>query len=108
MFVQRILPFFLVIVFSATSSAVLAADAKISRRTPVVAVVEKVGPAVVNIRTEQIVKRRSIPLFGFGDSFILFADQCLFAFTPDLPYRYCRYKLMANETFQKRKIITCP
>jgi len=42
------------------------------RRTPVVEAIEKAGPAVVNIRTEQIVKRRSSPLFGFGDS--LFED----------------------------------
>ncbi len=39
------------------------------RRTAVVEAVEKAGPAVVNIRTEQIVKRRSSPWFGFGDSF---------------------------------------
>lgn len=40
-----------------------------SRRSAVVEVVAQVGPAVVNIRTEQIVKRRGSPLFGFGDSF---------------------------------------
>ncbi|GAB6082192.1 trypsin-like peptidase domain-containing protein [Desulfuromonas carbonis] len=38
------------------------------RRSPVVAAIEKAGPAVVNIRTEQIVKRRRAPVFGFGDS----------------------------------------
>jgi len=43
-----------------------------SRRTPVVEALEKIGPAVVNIRTEQIVKRRSSPFFGFGGS--LFED----------------------------------
>ncbi|PLX86040.1 MAG: hypothetical protein C0617_02570 [Desulfuromonas sp.] len=39
------------------------------RRTPVVEAVEKAGPAVVNIRTEQTVKRSSSPLFGFADPF---------------------------------------
>ncbi|MDH5299024.1 MAG: trypsin-like peptidase domain-containing protein [Desulfobulbaceae bacterium] len=39
------------------------------RRTPVVMAVAKAGPAVVNIRTEQIVKRRSTPFFGFSDPF---------------------------------------
>lgn len=39
------------------------------RRTPVVEAVAKAGPAVVNIRTEQIVKRRSTPFFGFSDPF---------------------------------------
>lgn len=38
------------------------------RRTPVVEAVAKAGDAVVNIRTEQIVQRRSSPFFGFGDS----------------------------------------
>ncbi len=38
------------------------------RRTPVVVAIEKAGPAVVNIRTEQIVKRQRSPFFGFGDS----------------------------------------
>jgi len=39
------------------------------RRTPVVDAVEKAGKAVVNIRTEQIVRRRSSPFFGFADPF---------------------------------------
>ena len=38
------------------------------RRTPVVEAVAKARDAVVNIRTEQIVQRRSSPFFGFGDS----------------------------------------
>ena len=38
------------------------------RRTPIVDAVAKVRDAVVNIRTEKIVQRRSSPLFGFGDS----------------------------------------
>jgi len=38
------------------------------RRTPVVQVVEKAGPAVVNIRTEQVVRRSGgSPFFGFSD-----------------------------------------
>jgi len=36
------------------------------RRTPVVEAVAKAGPAVVNIRTEQIVDRQQSPFFGFG------------------------------------------
>ncbi len=39
------------------------------RRTAIVEAVEKAGPAVVNIRTEQVVNRRSSPFFGFGDRF---------------------------------------
>lgn len=38
------------------------------RRTPIVEAVAKTRQAVVNIRTEQIVQRRSSPFFGFGDS----------------------------------------
>jgi serine protease Do len=43
--------------------------AAFERRTPVVAAVEKAGPAVVNIRTEQIVSRRATPFFGFSEPF---------------------------------------
>jgi serine protease Do len=43
--------------------------AAFERQTPVVAAVEKAGPAVVNIRTEQVVSRRSSPFFGFSDPF---------------------------------------
>lgn len=39
------------------------------RRTPVVEAVEKAGSAVVNIRTEQVVKRQASPFFGFADPF---------------------------------------
>ncbi len=39
------------------------------RRTAVVEAVEKAGPAVVNIRTEQIVQRRASPFFGLHDPF---------------------------------------
>lgn len=38
------------------------------RRSAVVAAVAKARDAVVNIRTEQIVRRRNSPFFGFGDS----------------------------------------
>lgn len=38
------------------------------RRSAVVDVVQKTGPAVVNIRTEQILKRGGSQVFGFGDS----------------------------------------
>lgn len=39
----------------------------VERRTPVVAAVEKAGPAVVNIRTERVVRRGGNPFFGFSD-----------------------------------------
>ncbi len=39
------------------------------RRTPVVEAVEKSESAVVNIRTEKIIKQRVSPYFGFNDSF---------------------------------------
>ncbi|MDA3903765.1 MAG: trypsin-like peptidase domain-containing protein [Desulfuromusa sp.] len=38
------------------------------RRTPIVDAVAKARDAVVNIRTEKLVQRRSSPFFGFGDS----------------------------------------
>ncbi len=41
----------------------------LDRHTPVVEAVAKAGPAVVNIRTEQIVQRRATPFFGFSDPF---------------------------------------
>jgi len=39
------------------------------RRTPVVRVVEKASPSVVNISTQKIVQRRFSPFGGIGDSF---------------------------------------
>lgn len=54
------------------------------RRTAVVETVAKAGPAVVNIRTEQIVQRRSSPFFGFGDSFF---DEFFNQFAPSRSYR---------------------
>jgi serine protease Do len=58
-------PLLLTIALLGIASALVAHD----RRTAVVDTVAKAGPAVVNIRTEQIVQRRSSPFFGFGDSF---------------------------------------
>lgn len=55
------------------------------RRTPVVKAIEKAGPAVVNIRTEQIIKRRSSPFFGFSDPF--FDDFFRDFFTPQQSYK---------------------
>ena len=40
---------------------------EVSRRTPVVAAVEKAGPSVVNISTEQIIVRQGDPFFEFRD-----------------------------------------
>jgi serine protease Do len=54
-----------IIVLLGIASTLFAHD----RRTAVVDTVAKAAPAVVNIRTEQIVQRRSSPFFGFGDSF---------------------------------------
>jgi serine protease Do len=54
------------------------------RRTAVVDTVAKAGPAVVNIRTEQIVQRKSSPFFGFGDSFF---DEFFRQFSPTRSYR---------------------
>lgn len=54
------------------------------RRSAVVDTVAKAGPAVVNIRTEQIVQRRSTPFFGFGDSFF---DDFFRQFSPTRSYR---------------------
>jgi serine protease Do len=54
------------------------------RRSAVVDTVAKAGPAVVNIRTEQIVQRRSSPFFGFGDSFF---DEFFSQFSQTRSYR---------------------
>jgi len=52
------------IVFVSFCSVGFAAE----RKTPIVLAVAKARDAVVNIRTEKIVQRRSRPVFGFGDS----------------------------------------
>ncbi|MBW2452601.1 MAG: trypsin-like peptidase domain-containing protein [Deltaproteobacteria bacterium] len=54
------------------------------RRTPVVEAIEKVGSSVVNIRTEQIIKKQASPFFGFGDTFF---DQFFDQFTPPKSYK---------------------
>ena len=54
----------LFLVILSAFSAVSAAE----RETPIVKAVARVRQAVVNIRTEQIVRRNNTP-FGFGDSF---------------------------------------
>lgn len=78
---RRILnAFLLTLVFCAMGSTVAAHE----RRSAVVDTVDKAGPAVVNIRTEQIVQRRSSPFFGFGDSFF---DDFFRQFSPTRSYR---------------------
>ncbi|MEA3544357.1 MAG: trypsin-like peptidase domain-containing protein [Thermodesulfobacteriota bacterium] len=59
---HRMLMFFLFFILICQSS--FAAE----RRTPIVDAVAKARAAVVNIRTEKLVQRRSSPFFGFGDS----------------------------------------
>ncbi len=56
----------------------------VSRRTAVVEVVEKVGPAVVNINTEEIIRQRPNPFYGFGDPFF---DEFFNFFRPPSDYR---------------------
>ncbi len=63
MMLKRLLLFGMTLALLAPSS--IAAE----RRTPVVEAVAAARDAVVNIRTEKIVRRRSSPFFGFGDSF---------------------------------------
>lgn len=63
---------------------VSAANEEVSRRTPVVEAVEKVGPAVVNINTEEIVYRRPNPFYGFRDPFF---DDFFNIFKPPKDYR---------------------
>ena len=62
MILRRLL--FLLIVFTFFCQSSSAAE----RRTPIVDAVAKARAAVVNIRTEKLVQRRSSPFFGFGDS----------------------------------------
>lgn len=57
---------FLFVVLGALSASAVAHE--VSRQTAVVDVVREVGPAVVNIRTEQIVQRGGTQMFGFGAS----------------------------------------
>lgn len=62
MILRRLL--FLLIIFIIFCQSSSAAE----RRTPIVDAVAKARAAVVNIRTEKLVQRRSSPFFGFGDS----------------------------------------
>ncbi len=62
MLFSRLLLIFLLCLFPLTPAEAA------QRRTAVVEAVAKVRDAVVNIRTEQIVRRSSSPFFGFGDS----------------------------------------
>jgi len=59
----------LVICFLLTGVFTSASAHEVDRRTALVEVVEQVAPAVVNIRTEQIIRRRTSPVFGFGNDF---------------------------------------
>lgn len=56
----------------------------VSRRTAVVEVVEKIGPAVVNINTEEIIYQRPNPFYGFSDPFF---DEFFNVFRPPRKYR---------------------
>lgn len=56
----------------------------ISRRTAVVEVVEKTGPAVVNINTEEVIFQRPNPFSGFSDPFF---DEFFNVFRPPRKYR---------------------
>lgn len=60
------------------------AHGPVSRRSAVVEVVEKVGPAVVNINTEEIVSKRPNPFYGTGDPFF---DKFFSIFKPPRDYR---------------------
>lgn len=62
---MKIIRDLIILLSLATASTLHGAE----RRTPVVIAVEKARPAVLNIRTEEIVKRRSSSLFGFSDPF---------------------------------------
>lgn len=70
----------LLAIFCAMASPLAAHE----RRTAVVDTVANASPAVVNIRTEQIVQRRSSPFFGFGDSFF---DEFFRQYSPTRSYR---------------------
>lgn len=56
--------FFLLLISASICQGSFAAE----RRTPIVDAVAKARDAVVNIRTEKLIQRRSSNVFGFGDS----------------------------------------
>ncbi len=78
MLVRYLVYSFLLIIFTVPVAS--AAE----RRTAVVEAVAKARDAVVNIRTEQIVRRQSSPFFGFGDSIF---DQFFSDMFPSRSYR---------------------
>lgn len=84
-YIQTCKRFFLSFAFLCLSllliSTVSAHD--VSRRTAVVEVVEKVGPAVVNINTEEIIRQRQSPFSGFGDPLF---DEFFNVFRPHRNY----------------------
>ena len=72
--------FFLLLVLFIFCQSSFAAE----RRTPIVDAVAKARDAVVNIRTEKLVQRRSSPFFGFGDSIF---DQFFQDMIPQRSYK---------------------
>jgi serine protease Do len=74
------------------------------RRSPVVEAVEKVGPAVVNISTEKIVRQRMNPFYDFGmDPFF---DQFFSDFFESFPQReYKKESLGSGVIIDKRGYI---
>jgi serine protease Do len=56
----------LMVTLSLMSYGASAASSDSLRRSPVVEAVEKVGPAVVNISTEKIIRERANPFYNFG------------------------------------------
>lgn len=73
-----------VLVLIALAAALAVPAAAFDRRTPVVLAVAADGPAVVNVRTEQIVRRSASPLFGFSDPFF---DQFFQDMAPTRAYQ---------------------
>ncbi|MCD6580573.1 MAG: trypsin-like peptidase domain-containing protein [Desulfuromusa sp.] len=78
MILRRLL--FLLIIFILFCQNSSAAE----RRTPIVDAVAKARSAVVNIRTEKLIQRRSSPFFGFGDSIF---DQFFQEMLPPRSYK---------------------
>jgi serine protease Do len=63
-------PAAVVVLIASVGTSAQTRDAHDQRRTPVVAAVEKIGPAVVNISAEQVIRQRA----GLMDSFLFGAD----------------------------------
>jgi len=78
---------------------------KEKRRTPVVRVVERVAPSVVNISTQQIVQRRVSPFGGFGND--LFGSFFKDFLAPEFIQRFKLKTLGSGIVFDNgRKILT--